>query len=153
MLFRSYFPKAIISCLSNSTQLHRPDVVSALRKMENPMLKLDAGTEEMFKRINQPFVDLDVETVTRQLEQFEGKLTIQTLFLRGTTDDGATVDNTTEAEVSAWIERIRRIRPHTVMLYPIDRETPARKLVKVGPDVLEPIAEKVRALGITAKIY
>ena len=61
--------------------------------------------------------------------------------------------NTTEAEVSAWIERIRRIHPHTVMLYPIDRETPARKLVKVGPDVLEPIAEKVRALGITAKIY
>jgi hypothetical protein len=39
------------------------------------------------------------------------------------------------------------------MLYPIDRETPARKLVKVGPDVLEPIAEKVRALGIAAKIY
>lgn len=148
-----YFPKAIISCLSNSTQLHRPDVVSALRKMENPMLKLDAGTQEMFKRINQPFVDLDIETVTRQLEQFDGKLTIQTLFLRGTTDEGATVDNTTEAEVSAWIERIRCIRPHTVMLYPIDRETPARKLVKVGPDVLEPIAEKVRALGITAKIY
>ena len=80
-------------------------------------------------------------------------MTIQTLFLRGTTDEGATVDNTTEAEVSAWIERIRRIRPHTVMLYPIDRETPARKLVKVGPDVLEPIAEKVRALGITAKVY
>ncbi|MBP5396768.1 MAG: radical SAM protein [Bacteroidales bacterium] len=149
----TYFPKAIISCLSNSTQLHRPDVVEALRKIENPMLKLDAGTPETFHRINQPFVDLDVETVTRQLEQFEGQLTVQSLFLRGTLDDGTVVDNTTEAEVEAWLERIRRIHPHTVMLYPIDRETPARKLVKVGPEVLEPIANSIRALGITAKVY
>lgn len=148
-----YFPKAIITCLSNATQLHRPDVMDALRRIENPLLKLDAGTPETFRRMNQPFVDLDVETLTRQLEQFDGKLTIQTMILKGILDDGTPIDNTTEEEVSAWLERVRRIRPHTVMLYPIDRETPARKLVKVGHDVIEPIAERVRALGIQAKVY
>ena len=58
-----------------------------------------------------------------------------------------------EPAPDAGAKVVRRIRPHTVMLYPIDRETPARKLVKVGPEVLNPIAEKVRALGITAKVY
>ena len=148
-----YFPKAIISCLSNSTQLHRPDVVEALKLMENPMLKLDAGTQETLNKMNQPFVDLDIEALTRQLMAFNGNLTIQTMFLRGTMDDGTPVDNTTEVEVDAWLERIRRIRPHTVMLYPIDRETPAHQLKKVGAEVLEPIAERIRLMGITAKVY
>lgn len=149
----TYFPKAIITCLSNATQLHRPDVVAALQKIENPLLKLDAGTQETFVRMNQPFVDLDIETLTRQLEAFQGKLTIQTMFLRGTLDDGTVIDNTMEAEISAWLERIRRISPHTVMLYPIDRETPARQLVKVGAEVLNPIADRLRIMGITPKVY
>ena len=148
-----YFPKAIISCLSNSTQLHRADVVRALRRIENPLMKLDAGTQDTFRRMNQPFVDLDVETVTQQLEQFEGKLTVQTMMLKGELDDGSWIDNTTGEEVSAWLERIRRIHPHTVMLYPIDRETPANKLIKLGTDVLEPIADKVREMGIETKVY
>ncbi len=148
-----YFPKAIISCLSNSTQLHRADVVRALRRIENPLMKLDAGTQDTFHRMNQPFVDLDVETVTQQLEQFEGKLTVQTMMLKGELDDGSWIDNTTGEEVSAWLERIRRIHPHTVMLYPIDRETPANKLIKLGTDVLEPIADKVREMGIETKVY
>lgn len=148
-----FFPKAVITCLTNSTQLHRPDVMEALQLMENPLLKLDAGTQATLKKMNQPFIDLDIETLTRQLMAFEGKLTVQTMFLRGTMEDGTPVDNTTDEEVSAWLERIRRIHPHTVMLYPIDRETPLHQLVKVGPEILEPIAEKVRALGITAKVY
>lgn len=148
-----YFPKAIISCLSNATQLHRPDVLEALRMIDNPMLKLDAGTQETLRQMNQPFIELDIENLTRQLMAFEGRLTVQTMFLRGTLDDGTEVDNTTAQEVQAWIERIRRIHPHTVMLYPIDRETPARKLVKLGPEVLNPIADRVRELGITAKVY
>ena len=148
-----YFPEAIITCLSNATQLHRSDVVEALKMIENPLLKLDAGTQETYMKMNQSFVLLDIETLTQQLMAFDGNLTVQTMFLRGILDDGTVVDNTTEEEVDAWLERIKRIHPHTVMLYPIDRETPARKLVKVGPEVLEPIAEKVRALGIVAKVY
>lgn len=148
-----YFPGAVITCLSNSTQLHRPDVLNALKKIENPLMKLDAGTNETLLKMNQPFLNIDIETITKQLEKLGGKLTIQTMILKGILDDGSLIDNTTEFEVSSWLERIKRIHPHTVMLYPIDRETPSRKLTKLGHEVLEPIAEKVRALGIKALVY
>ena len=52
------------------------------------------------------------------------------MFLRGTYN-GEPVDNTTEEEVTAWLERLVRIRPSMVMIYPIDRATPVRTLEKI----------------------
>lgn len=40
-----YFPDVKISVLSNSTRLHRPDVVEALRKIDNNILKLNSAIE------------------------------------------------------------------------------------------------------------
>ena len=147
-----YFPHTIITCLSNSTQLYRDDVLRALKKTDNPLLKLDAGTQSMFNIINKPFHPIDIEHITDRLCLFDGKLTIQTLFLRGYNDDQK-VDNTSEEEVSAWLQRIKRIHPHTVMLYPIDRETPEKNLTKIDKAELETIAVKVREMGIKTLIY
>lgn len=52
------------------------------------------------------------------------------MFLRGMYD-GRRVDNTTEAEVSTWLELIREVAPQQVMIYTIDRETPAHGLEKI----------------------
>ena len=46
-----YCPNAKVSVLSNSTQLGRADVVRALRRCDNRILKLDAATDEMMRRI------------------------------------------------------------------------------------------------------
>ncbi len=148
-----YYPDTIISCLSNSTQLHRSDVVAALKKIENPLMKLDTGIQETFLLINKPYLDLNINTVCKQLLQFSGKLTIQTMFLRGELEEGDYIDNTTEIEVNAWIERLNYIRPHTVMIYPIDRETPASNLQKIDIKTLESIAAKVRKTGIKTLTY
>jgi hypothetical protein len=75
------------------------------------------------------------------------------LFLKGELDDGTKIDNTTEAELSAWLDCLKIIKPHTAMLYPIDRETPAKKLEKIDKTVLEQIAQKVERLGIKALVY
>ena len=151
-LRNQYFPHTIISCLSNSTQLYREDVLRALKKIDNPMLKLDAGTQCMFNIINKPFHEIDIEDISDKLCQFDGKLTIQTLFLRGESN-GQKVDNTSEEEVSAWLQRIHKIHPHTVMLYPIDRETPEKMLTKIDKAELETIAVRIREMGIKTLIY
>jgi wyosine [tRNA(Phe)-imidazoG37] synthetase (radical SAM superfamily) len=152
-LRKRYFPSTIISCLSNSSQLHRPDVVAALKKIDNPVMKLDTALQSTFLLLNMPYIDIDIATICKHLQLFEGKLSIQTLFLRGTLDDGTLIDNTTEEEVAAWIECLKQIRPHSVMLYPIDRETPASHLEKIDKDTLEKIAVQVRKLGIKTSTY
>ena len=49
-----FCPQAKITILSNSTNLVRQDVFKALQLIDNPILKIDAGTERMYKLINEP---------------------------------------------------------------------------------------------------
>ncbi len=56
-------------------------------------------------------------------------------------------------EIEAWLNSIIEIKPAYVMIYPIDRATPADNLVKLSKDELETIAEKARAKGIITKVY
>jgi wyosine [tRNA(Phe)-imidazoG37] synthetase (radical SAM superfamily) len=147
-----YVPGANVSVLSNASMLGNPKVSAALRKIDNNILKLDAGTEKMFRLINNPGPLFDFDRLIANLKEFNGKLIIQTMFLRGEFN-GETVDNTTENEVNAWVGRLVEIRPSLVMIYPISRETPLQNLQKIGSEELEAIAEKVRTAGIEVKVY
>jgi len=147
-----YYPAAVISCLSNATQLMRPAVCAALKKIENPILKLDAGTQEMLEIINGPVVPVDIQEVVRELCSFNGNVIIQTMFLSGE-KDGVPFDNSQEPNFSKWLEFVRLINPKKVMIYSLDRETPALQLHKFDKEKLESIADKVRALGIHTDTY
>ena len=87
----------------------------------------------------------------RSLCGFEGKLIVQTMFLRGECE-GVRVDNTTEEEVSAWLRLIGQIHPSRVMIYSLDRDTPCQTLEKVSKEELSRIAARVEALGIPCPI-
>lgn len=138
-----YFPRAKVSVLSNSTQLHRPDVVEALKKVDNNILKLDSAIETTMRALDRPTVKaFTVDSVLPQLAQFADNCIIQTMFTYGTYN-GAAVDNTTDAEVDALIDAYKRIKPAEVMVYSIDRKTPAQDLHKVNADALERIAHKI----------
>lgn len=115
-------------------------------------MKLDAGTENMFRLINGPRSGITLKSIVEKLKAFDGELIIQTLFLRGTID-GKQIDNTAEAEISRWMEHIRAIRPKYVMIYPIDRATPLETLEKVSFDELRDIAARVEKMGIKAQVY
>lgn len=148
-----FFPDAVITVLSNSTMLDKEEVFTALKKIDNNTMKLDAGTEEMYHRINRCYnKQQTLEHITQNLCRFKGDLIVQTLFLRGNYN-GELIDNTSEEEVSEWLERIQRIRPRKVLLYPLNRATPAEDLVYVAPEELHSIADKVEALGIKAEVY
>ena len=147
-----HFPEAKVSVLSNSTQLHRPDVCEALRRVDNNILKLDSALEKSMRLIDRPVAkDFTVEKVVEQLKQFEGQAIIQTMFLRGE-HSGEPVDNTVDAEVNALIEAYKAIRPREVMIYSLDRSTPEENLNKVPKEELLTIGEKVKAAGIAVQV-
>jgi hypothetical protein len=76
------------------------------------------------------------------LRRFEGKLIIQTMFLRGIFQ-GVSFDNTTDNEVSIWITLLQKIKPKSVMIYSLARDTPAEGLVGISLKELEAIGNRV----------
>jgi len=147
-----YCPAAKVSVLSNSTQLGRPEVVQALRMCDNRILKLDAATDEMMRRIDLPVNErLDVATIMAWLAQFDGDFTLQTCFLRGE-HDGKTIDNTTPDELAAWYKAVETLRPKQIMIYVIDRKTPEEHLEKIPRAEMEAIAAPLIAKGFDVLI-
>jgi wyosine [tRNA(Phe)-imidazoG37] synthetase (radical SAM superfamily) len=152
-LRKKYFPNCEITVLSNSGMLDKKEVFDALMRVENNVLKLDAGTEETFRLINKPRSgQLTLETIVANLQKFRQKAIIQTLFVRGEVD-GVKVDNTTPDEVNLWLGHINRIKPRYVMLYPIERETPVPGLVVVPKEELLAIAEKLNQIRVKYSVY
>ncbi len=142
-----YCPKAKVSVLSNSTQLGRPDVVQALRLCDNRILKLDAATDEMMRRIDLPVNEhLTVKQIIEWLAQFNGDFTLQTCFLRGE-HAGQRIDNTTPEELEAWYKAVDTMHPKQIMIYVIDRKTPEENLTKISREEMETIAAPLRAKG------
>ena len=85
------------------------------------------------------------------MKDFQGNLVIQTLFMKGTFE-GEDVDNTTDTYVLPWLEIVKEIAPRQVMIYTIDRETPAPDLLKATKEELDRIGELVRQLGIPCSV-
>ena len=144
-------PAAKVSVLSNATMIGRESVRQALLKVDNNILKLDSAFDETVRLIDNPNGHYSVAETVADMERFEGHLIVQTMFLRGEYA-GHRVDNTLSREVDAWLELIARIRPRQVMIYTIDRDTPAENLEKVSVEELRQIAERVEALGIACSV-
>ncbi len=123
----------------------------ALEKVDNNILKLDSAFDDTVRLINDPQGAYSVRQTVGNMKLFEGRLIVQTMFLRGEAD-GRTVDNTTEREVAAWLGLIREIAPRAVMIYTIDRDTPVKTLQKIPVAELHDIAARVEALGIPASV-
>lgn len=146
-----FCPRTKVSVLTNATMLHRESVRRALRRVDNPILKLDSAFDSTVQLIDKPLGHYSVADVVEKMKLFEGECIVQTMFLRGEFE-GQVVDNTTEEEIAAWLKLIGEIAPRSVMVYTIDRDTPAPNLQKVPVEELRVIAERVRALGIECSV-
>ncbi|HEY3370445.1 MAG TPA: radical SAM protein [Prolixibacteraceae bacterium] len=144
-------PHARIAVLSNATMLHKPAVVRALLKVEDNIQKLDSAFEETIRLIDCPASNFKLKDVVENLKSFNGKVIIQTLFLKGSFKDQV-IDNTTEVELAGWMKLLQEIKPSQVMIYTIDRDTPATGLEKVKLEELNRIALRARAIGFEVQV-
>lgn len=148
----TYYPEAKVSVLTNSTMAGKPHVAEALKLVDNNIVKLDSALAATFRLVNRPSSpNVIPEGVIEDLKQFAGQCVVQTMMLRGEWE-GHRFDNTTEAEVDALINAYKAIQPREVMLYSIDRKTPAETLTKVTAEELETIAQRMRAAGFKVQV-
>lgn len=120
-----YYPDAVVSVLSNATRIGRPEVLEALRMVDNPILKIDAPTDALAAKINQPAGDYHVEGVIKNMEAFEGDFILQTMFLKA-----PGFDSSSPEVLVPWMDIVRRLHPREVMVYTLDRPAPAAGLTK-----------------------
>lgn len=148
-----YYPAAKVSVLSNSTRLDNSGVAEALRMVDNNILKLDSAITPTMRVIDRPTQpSFTSERAIDDIAQFGKQCIVQTMFLRGEYD-GVKIDNTIPAEVDALIEAYKKIGPREVMIYSIDRKTPAENLEKVPKEELQVIADKIiKETGIPVQV-
>lgn len=144
-------PSAKVSVLSNATLAGRESVRRALLRVDNNILKLDSAFDSTVRLLNAPCGDYSVEQTVADMERFDGRFILQTMFLRGTCC-GVEVDNTSEREVEAWLRIVERLHPRQVMVYSLDRPAPCPTLEKVPREELQLIASRVEALGIACSV-
>ena len=147
---QKFCPNTKISVLSNAMFCGKKSVFDALNRVDNNILKLDSGIEETIKIINRPNSRFSLKKLVENLRKFNGNLIIQTLFFSGEFE-GKYFDNTSEKEVTEWLNLLKIIRPKEVMLYSLDRPAPAKNLQKADLATLQRIAtlvenEKIKTL-------
>jgi wyosine [tRNA(Phe)-imidazoG37] synthetase (radical SAM superfamily) len=147
-----YFPGARVAVISNATTISNPLIRAALLKIDMNILKLDSAFDATIKIHNQPRMEISAEKLINELAAFNGRVIIQTMFLRGL-HNGNIIDNTTPVEIDQWLKAIEKIKPSEVMIYTISRDTPEGSgLEKVPVSELNRIATRVESLSIKTQV-
>ena len=143
----AYYPAAKVSVLSNATRAGREDVFQALRKVDNPILKIDAPTDALAARINKPAPGYRVADVVAALKRFEGNFVLQTMFLRA-----PGFDSSAPEVLLGWMDIVRELRPREVMVYTLDREAPMQGLQKFTPEEMAALVRPLTEEGFKIQI-
>ena len=139
-----YYPQAKVSVLSNATRVHIPEVFNALRKVDNPIMKIDAPTNELIEKINMPAPGYDVHRVIEALKRFEGNFVLQTCMLKGNGFDSSSPE-----VVGPMMDIVRLMKPREWMVYTIDRATPMQGLQKFTPQEMKALVQPIIDEGFT----
>ena len=142
-----YYPSAKVSILSNATRAFRPEVLAALQRVDNPIMKIDAPTNELVAKINRPAPGYDVQKVIESLKAFKGNFVLQTMFLRSNDFDSSAPE-----VLHGWMDIVRTLKPREVMVYTIDRPTPETNLQKFTVEEMQQLTAPLVAEGFKIQI-
>jgi len=142
-------PTAKVSVLSNATRVHIPAVFNALTKVDNPIMKIDAPTNELIAKINNPAPGYDIAAVVESLRQFKGNFILQTCMLRSK-EYG--FDSSKPEVLLGWMDIVRTLRPRQVMVYTIDRPTPAQGLELFTPEEMTRLVQPLIDEGFNLQV-
>jgi len=145
-LKNSHIPEARTAILSNSSSVDIPEIRGALELLDVRIMKLDAGTDDVFRRYNRPSLDVDFLSIVEGLARLDD-VTIQTLMT------GGPLGNNSIQHVAAWIDCLDSIRPEMIQLYSLDRTSPSANITKLSVNELEKIANRVRSRGHEVGVY
>ena len=141
-------PGAKVSVLSNATLVWKPAIREALRKVDNPILKIDAPTDALAAVINRPAPGYSLARTVEALKLFEGDFILQTMFL-----SGPDFDSSAPEVLEGWRDIVRTLRPRAVMAYTLDRPAPAEGLRPFTTAQLEAMVAPLRDEGFSVSVF
>lgn len=142
-----YFPEAKVSVLSNAVLVGRKEIAEALMKVDNPILKIDASSDELVRMVNKPVGTYHLDDIVEALKTFKGNFVLQTMFLRS-----QDFDTTEPKALNAWLDIVRELRPREIMVYTIDRETPDKTLGKYSIEEMTAFVQPLLDEGFKIQI-
>jgi len=117
-----------IAVITNSSLIWRKDVRDDLKKADTVSLKIDAVSEDIWKKIDRPHKDLNLKKILEGIRifssEFKGELFTETLFIKSINDR--------EEEIEKIGEFLKEVKPSIAYIgYPT--RPPAEKWVEI-PD-------------------
>jgi len=145
-------PGVPLRLLTNATLFHKPKVHAGLEPFDELWCKLDAGTEAYFQLVDGTRLPFRRILDNLLLVARERPIVIQAMLL---TLDGVGPD---DAEIAAWVERMREIvggggRIDHVQVYTVARKPSDPRCGPLDGARLESIASAARGAGLRAAVY
>ena len=141
-------PGLRIALLSNGSAAGGEEFVETLQLIDLPILKLDAGDQKTFERINRPVMkSVKIEGFIENLHRIsnEIRLTLQSVMFDGTPT------NTRGEAHRNWLDAISYIKPDVLQLYTLDYAI--NSIHPIEPDVLSVIAGDIEKSGINVQVF
>lgn len=134
-----------VAIITNGTLLSREEVRRDCAKADLVMPSLDAGSPEVFEKINKPHKDIDFEEFAEGLVQFrnefKGQYWLEVFFCEGINTDDKSI-----SDLKSWIDKIR---PDRVQVNTSVRPVVHKEAAKVEAAKLHEIATR---LGENAEV-
>ena len=145
-LRNKYLPHAKTAILSNSSSVTNRKIRESLEKLDVRIMKLDCGTNKIFKKYNKPNSNIILDEITLGLKELND-VTIQTLISVGKSG------NFDYASINKWIERLIEIKPILIQLYTLSRGYPDKNISPASRIKLDEIRLLLQKNGLSARIY
>ncbi len=115
--FVKSFNKYKIAVLTNGSLMYKESVRKDLINADVVVPSLDAALSGVFKKVNLPHKDLEIDKIIDGLfkfkKEFKGQVWLEILFVEGVNDS--------EENLNALIEAVNRISPDIVQIGTVDR--------------------------------
>ncbi len=125
--------------LSNSSNIDKPEIQNALKKLDIVKLSLDSVNPKTFKKIDRPLENIKIENIIKGIKEFskiyEGELIIEILVVKGINDK--------IEEFKALNEVLKEINPTRVDISTIDRP-PAYDVLPVEYERLFELSQEIK---------
>jgi wyosine [tRNA(Phe)-imidazoG37] synthetase (radical SAM superfamily) len=136
-LRNEHMPGTKVICLSSGAHLDSKKVVSGLNLLDERVIKVDAGSDNLLQKINAPLVRINMSKFLSGVRKLNDCV-VQALFVDGE------VTNTSQESLDEWIEVIGMIKPKSIQLCTLTRPGFNPAIRAVEDDVLYGIAFKLK---------
>lgn len=139
-------PGTPINLLTNGSMLDNRRVIAYLNQLDDRIVKIDAGNEQAFKKVNSPLTRTTLRKVMDGIRHLDDVI-IQSMFVQGD------FDNTKPEDIDDWLEVVAVIQPKFVHIQGLSHRPGVPGLIRCDEDTLYSIAARLeRKAGIKSLV-